>query len=346
MTERVAFGLRGLDQVAFAGRGGELAQLDAALERAARLRVPQRVTVCGAAGTGKSRLCRAWRDRLRGAGDPAGARAMRVAAPARDGGETYDVVAALVRLRFGLQDAADASQATIQLRDYLQRVFGDRRVVEMSSLLGSLIGLEVPESPLAGLLVRRAPRQDDLALAVLARVLERDAAAAPLVIVLEDLDRADDRSLDRLQALAGELAEGALLIVATARPELLVRRPSWGGEGNHTRLDLGPLARPELEALMRAMLGDDDLVPAFADRAAAESGGNPALLEQLLRVYQQHGILTVEEQVGAHAGARGWMIDLERVARETMALTPEEAAQKRIAALSDVERELLARGIR
>jgi hypothetical protein len=175
-------------------------------------------------------------------------------------------------------------------------------------------------------------------------VLERDAAAAPLVIVLEDLDRADDRSLDRLQALAGELAEGALLIVATARPELLVRRPSWGGEGNHTRLDLGPLARPELEALMRAMLGDDDLVPAFADRAAAESGGNPALLEQLLRVYQQHGILTVEEQVGAHAGARGWMIDLERVARETMALTPEEAAQKRIAALSDVERELLARG--
>jgi tetratricopeptide (TPR) repeat protein len=344
MTERVAFGLRGLDQVAFAGRGGELAQLDAALERAARLRVPQRVTVCGAAGTGKSRLCRAWRDRLRGAGDPAGARAMRVAAPARDGGETYDVVAALVRLRFGLQDAADASQATIQLRDYLQRVFGDRRVVEMSSLLGSLIGLEVPESPLAGLLVRRAPRQDDLALAVLARVLERDAAAAPLVIVLEDLDRADDRSLDRLQALAGELAEGALLIVATARPELLVRRPSWGGEGNHTRLDLGPLARPELEALMRAMLGDDDLVPAFADRAAAESGGNPALLEQLLRVYQQHGILTVEEQVGAHAGARGWMIDLERVARETMALTPEEAAQKRIAALSDVERELLARG--
>ena len=105
MTERVAFGLRGLDQVAFAGRGGELAQLDAALERAARFRVPQRVTVCGAAGIGKSRLCRAWRDRLREAGDPAGARAMRVAAPARDGGETYDVVAALVRLRFGLQDA-------------------------------------------------------------------------------------------------------------------------------------------------------------------------------------------------------------------------------------------------
>jgi len=339
MTERVAFGLRGLDQVAFAGRTAELAQLDAALERSVRFRVPQRVTVCGAAGIGKSRLCRAGYDRWRGAG----AGSFRVAAPARDGAETFDVVAALVRLRFGLQDAADASQVSIRLREHLQRVFGDRRVVEMSSLVGSLIGLEVPESPLAGLLARRAPRQDDLAIAVLARVLERDAAAAPLVIVFEDLERADDRSLDRLQALAGELAEGPLLIVATARPEFLVRRPSWG-EGNHTRVDLGPLARPELAALMRAMLGDDELVPAFVDRAAAESAGNPALLEQLLRVYQQHGILSVENQASARVGGRGWMIDLERVARETMALTPEEAAQKRIAALSDAERELLSRG--
>ncbi len=235
MTERVAFALRGLDQGPFAGRAVELAQLDGALERAARSRVPQRVTVCGAAGIGKSRLCHAWCDRLRRGGNGAGAAIIRVGAPARDGGGTFDAVAALVRQRFGLQDAAaDAGQVAIQLRDNVQRVFGDRRVVEMSSLLGSLIGLEVPESPLTGVLARRAPRQDDLAIAVLARVLERDAAAAPLVVVLEDLDRADDRSLDRLQALAAELAEGALLMAATARPELLVRRPSWGGEGNHT----------------------------------------------------------------------------------------------------------------
>ncbi len=213
----------------------------------------------------------------------------------------------------------------------------------MSSLLGSLIGLEVAESPLSGVLARRAPRLDDLAIAVLARVLERDAAAAPLVIVLEDLDRADDRSLDRLHALAAEVTQGALLIVATARPDFMVRRPSWGSEAHHARIDVGPLARPELEALLRTMLGDDNLVPAFVDRAVAESAGNPTLLEQLLRVYRQHGILTVEHQPG-QPGARGWMIDLERVARETMALTPEEAAEKRIAALSDAECELLSRG--
>jgi len=338
MSDRGLFALRGLDQVAFAGRASELAQLDAALERAAHLRLPQRVTVCGAAGIGKSRLCRAWCARWPGPDEAPGAGARALFVPGGGPGP-FDAVAALVRQRMGLQDA-DAGQAAREVRDHLQHVFGDRRVGEMAALLGSLIGLEVPESPLGGVLGRRAPRRDDLAIAVLARVLERDSAAGPLAIVLEDVDRADDRSLELLQALVAELAEGALLIVATARPEIFARRPSWGSEANHARLDVGPLARAQLETLMRAMLGDDDLVPAFVDRAVAESGGNPALLEQLLRVYRQHGILTVEGQ----PSARGWMIDLERVARETMAMTPDEAAQKRIAALSDAERELLSRG--
>ena len=49
---------------------------------------------------------------------------------------------------------------------------------------------------------------------------------------------------------------------------------------------------------MKAMLSDDDLVPGLVDRAAAESAGNPALLDQLLRVYCQHGILTLEGAAG------------------------------------------------
>ena len=349
MTDRAAFSLRGLDQVDVVGRAGELAQLDAALERAVRFCVPQRVTVCGPAGIGKSRLCRTWCDGIRraaGRAPAAGVRVITVPGPDRAGGAGgYDAVAALLRQRLGLPESGgDADAAATRLRGQLREVFGDRRVVEMAALLGRVIGLVSAESPLADVLARRAPRNedpaDDLPILVLARFLECDAAAGPLVILLEDLDRADDRSLARLQALAAELDEGALLIVATARYELYARRPSWGTEGNHARLDVGPLARPELEALMRAMLGDDDLVPAFVERAVAEAAGNPSLLDQLLRVYRQHGILTLE----AAPRAPGWMIDLDRVERETMALTPEEAAQKRIAALSGAERELLSRG--
>ncbi len=115
---------RGFVPGGFVGRGAELAQLDAALERASRLQVPQRVTLCGAAGIGKSRLCRVWYDRLRGVDDVPGSgpRALWVAAPGRDDAtRTFDAVAAMVRRRFGLQDASDANLASIQLRDQLQQ---------------------------------------------------------------------------------------------------------------------------------------------------------------------------------------------------------------------------------
>ena len=249
MTDRAAFALRGLDQIDMAGRGAELAQLDAALGRAVRFQLPQRVTLSGAAGVGKSRLCSAWcrrlaagagcgrggASRLRGRCGCAGRRADRrlVGRFVRRLVRSYDVVAAMLRRRFGL-DHLDAVAAQMKLRDEVYRVFGDRRVLEVSALLGSLLGFAIPDSPLAGTLARWPRRTNDLALAVLARFLERDAAQSPLVFVLEDLHRADDRSLDILQALPAELGGGALLIVASARPELLVRRPGWGakpGEG-------------------------------------------------------------------------------------------------------------------
>ena len=62
-----------LDEIAMVGRAEMLAQLDEAWERAQRFQVPQRVTLSGAAGIGKSRICREWCRRLRerAVGEPA-----------------------------------------------------------------------------------------------------------------------------------------------------------------------------------------------------------------------------------------------------------------------------------
>ena len=353
MPERSAFDLRALDEIAMVGRAEMLAQLDEAWERAQRFQVPQRVTLSGAPGIGKSRIGREWcrrlRERAAGAGDGAPpVRVIEVRPPERVEAvgaarlpEPFDLIAALLRRRLGL-DGLDIGSAQMKLRDEVYRVFADRRVVEVAALLGGLLGFEAADSPFVDLLARRPQRQVDLSVAVLGRFLERDTAQSPLVLLLEDLQRADDRSLQMLQALPAELGDGRLLLVATTRPELMVRCPSWGTEGGHLRIEVGPLARGEQEALMRAMLTDDDLPPSLVDRAVVESGGNPSLLEQLLRVYRQHGILTVEHGLGTPGPA--WMIDLERAEREAMVVTPEEGAGKRVAALSDAERELLGRG--
>jgi tetratricopeptide (TPR) repeat protein len=338
------FVLRGLDEVAMVGRGEALAGLDAALVQAVQSRAPQTVTLLGSAGLGKTRLCREWAARVR-ATAPAfeAGPAVRIlevrAAGAEPASELPELIGEILRARFGLQGLA-GDEALQRFRAELQRVFGDRRIAEVAALVGSFLGFEMPESPLLRALARKPRQGIDLSRAVLGRFLEQDAALAPLVLVIDDLHQADDRSIDILQDLAAELGEAPILIVAAARPDIFLRRPDWGsGGGHHRRIDVGPLPRPALASLIRAMLSDDDIVPGLVDRAAEESAGSPFLLEQLLRVYRQHGILTL----GAAAG-QGWWIDLERAERKRMTVTPEEAAQRRVTALSPAERDILARG--
>jgi tetratricopeptide (TPR) repeat protein len=174
---------------------------------------------------------------------------------------------------------------------------------------------------------------------VLCRFLEEDARRKPLVLGIDDVHLADDASLDVLARLCTELGDAPLVMVTAARPELFVRRPEWGrGEGSHARVEVGPLSDLEMDVFIRAALGTEELAPGLAERAAIESGGNPFLLEQLLRVYLQHGILVAET-------GSSFRFDVERASQEQPELSPEAAAQARLGELSPAERDLLARGL-
>ena len=259
------------ERAGFVGRRAELSLLDEALGRAVRFNVPQTVTIVGADGLGKSRLLDEWlaghegQDLriVRAAVGPA------VAASAPRGA----LIAHLLRVRFGLAELGP-DQALLQFRAQLQEVFGDRRISELSTLLGRFLGFDAPESPLGSALAGRPEQGAELARAVLGRFFEQDAALRPLVIIGENLQDADDDSLSEIESLAADLANAPILIVATARPELLVRRPGWGhGGGNHTRLDLQPLTRMEIELLVGSSLGGTGAVPSGLGRAGGERVG-------------------------------------------------------------------------
>jgi tetratricopeptide (TPR) repeat protein len=329
---------RNLRTPAFVGRQENRRALDAAVDRALKFGAPQFVTVIAPAGMGKTRLLAEWTRHL----DAEGLRRIDVSvAPLlqESAGEVepFGVIAALLRARFGFGETRDADAELAAFRAELQRVFGDRRVAEVAALLGRFLGLSLPESPLGQALSTRPEQETDLARAVLCRFLEEDARARPLVIVIDDLHLADDRSLEVLERLAAELGDAAFVLVAAGRPELCVRRPDWGrGEGSQTRVDLPPLSPLEMDVFMRSVLDVEALAPGLADRAAIESGGNPFLLERLLRAYQQHGILSAQ-------GTEAWAFDAERAGREAVPLGPEATAQARLADLSPAERDLLAR---
>ena len=81
--------------------------------------------------------------------------------------------------------------------------------------------------------------------------LESIADDRPLVLVFEDLHWADDGLLDFVDHLVDWATRVPLLVVATTRPELLARRPDWGGgKTNALTLSLAPLSGNETAELV------------------------------------------------------------------------------------------------
>jgi class 3 adenylate cyclase len=106
------------------------------------------------------------------------------------------------------------------------------------------------------------------------RLLESFAAKRPVVLYIDDLQWAEPMLLDFLDHIA-DLSRGApILLLCTARPELLEERPAWGGgKLNATTALLEPLDTEASEKLVEQL--GDRLAREARARVIAASQGNP-----------------------------------------------------------------------
>jgi DNA-binding NarL/FixJ family response regulator/tetratricopeptide (TPR) repeat protein len=141
-----------------------------------------------------------------------------------------------------------------------------------------------------------APRSQLGLLEELLALLDTAAAAQPVVLVLEDLHWADRSTLDLVALLAHNLGGRRVLLLGTYRADELpadhrLRRLVTGllRAGVATRLELGPLGREELEALLHSR-APPRLTPAVTEAIVARSEGNPFFAEELLAAAGQGGV--------------------------------------------------------
>ena len=86
------------------------------------------------------------------------------------------------------------------------------------------------------------------------QLIARLATQAPVVVIFEDLHWANDQLLDYVEDLVHHGSGLPLLVIGTARPELLSRRPFWGGEaGSASAITLEPLSDTGTGQLFRAL---------------------------------------------------------------------------------------------
>ena len=261
-------GERQLSTVPMLGRTHEIDALKRIFERVLGEQRPHLVTVFGDAGIGKTRLASEFADLLE-RGD---ARILRGRSLPYGESTLYGPFAMHVKQFSAIfaSDGVAAAQRKLQLA--LATVMEPDSVAEIAPHLELLTGLSTGDEVTDRQILFRAAR----------RFAETLASAGPTVLVFEDIHWADSGTLDLLEVLASRVRDVPLMLLALARPDLLLSRPAWGGGlPAYTALSLEPLDRgcaADLAAVLLERGGRDARELSVIDTA----DGNPLFIEELV----------------------------------------------------------------
>ncbi len=249
------------------GRDVELSLLRTVWLRAVREQQPQLVSLVGPAGIGKSRLAAEFSVQC----EAAGHRILWGRCLAHEQKTPYYVVAQLVRQAGGTRDLEPVDTARERLAAWMSSLFPPSESVTMTKHLSLVMGLGYDERARLTVDIHYAAR----------RLFERLSEEGPLIVVLDDLQWADETSLDLIDYLSTRIRDHPVAIVALARPELLDTRPTWGsGVVAHSALVLNPLSPADAnEAVARLLPG---ALPVVVERVVATAEGNPLFIEELV----------------------------------------------------------------
>src|SRR5574341_1299636 len=290
-----------LSPIPLVGREDDLAQLELVGRRVLRERRPFLVSLIAPAGTGKTRLVEEFFERLATFASEATV-AIAQCLPYGHRLTYWPLHAMLVRL-VGMGEEGRPEAVREAIRAWL-----DDRGVEsperVADLLAATIGAGESEA------VDRAALFGAWRTAV-----EAAARRSPLVLVFEDLHWSSDSLLDLVEAIMQQVGDAPVLMIALARPELLDRRPGWGGgRRNYMALTLEPLSREAVARLVQHLLGATS--PGIVERIVARAEGNPfyagemvqSILERVPSLADtaalEHALATLPDTVQATVLAR------------------------------------------
>ncbi len=159
------------------------------------------------------------------------------------------------------------------------------------------------------------------------RLLGAEAGRRPVVLILDDVQWADDTL-----AIATALLRAAapILLVLTARDDgqatsaaLTRRLTAFSGHPSVSLLPLGPLGPEAMEALVRELL---HLGPELGGQLLARAGGHPAFAVQLVADWLARGLLqTVDGALALRVGVEAtvpeglqaaWMLPVARLTQD------------------------------
>ena len=260
----------------FVGRDAELAVLRGALVDVAATGDSQFCLVVGEPGIGKSRLVLEFARSLDDKPEIVTWRQGRCLPYGE--GVTFWALSEIIKAQAGILDSDDVTTVESKLEDVLPE---GEDAAWLRQRLRPLLGLEASQ----------ASREENFA--AWRYFLESVADDGPAVLVLEDLHWAGEAMLAFVEHLLVRPLEAPLLIVATARPELLRQHQgSLTAAGDHRlrRLTMPALSRGEAAALIGELVEAGSELH-LDERILGLVGGNPLYAEQYMRLLLDRGLV-------------------------------------------------------
>lgn len=269
------FPLKGKQQVRkterppLVGRKQDLLQLALLQSRALEEQRPQLVSIVAPAGTGKTRLLEEFLKRL----DPDdGFLTATVRCLPYGQTLTYWPMRGLLQ---GLLDSAEITRPAI-VQVFMQGGYKTDDATRLADLILTTLGIEGESM---------ATQDRESIFTAWRLLIESFAKQAPRILVFEDLHWASDSLLDMVEHIISLRTQAPLMLIALSRPELLDRRPTWGGgRQNFTSLALQPLTVAQTQDLMKRLTAE--MPEAVRAQIVERSGGNPFFALELLRGLQ------------------------------------------------------------
>ncbi len=263
------------------GRPAELATIELAWTRAAA-GTCQLITVLGRAGIGKSRLVHEALQSL----DVGEGRVLSGNCLPYGRGITFWPIIEILKQAARISEGDEPTAAIEKLRAL---VAGADAAPAIASQLAAIIGLTDA--------VGSSSEEAEWAVR---RTFEALAGDHGLVVVFEDLHWAEGLLLELLDRISERATDAPLLLICTARPELLETSPGWGGgKINAATIHLDALGTDETRTLIANVLGSRQASPELVDRLVAASEGNPLFVEQMIAALSDDGLLTGSESARA-----------------------------------------------
>ena len=271
---------------ALVGREREIDVLRGALTRVRQERVPELVTLVGVPGIGKSRIVAELFSIVDADPDIILWRQGRCLPYGE--GISYWALGEMAKSQAGILETDGAAEAERKLTEAVAALVPVQTEADwVTTHLRPLVGL--------GSELGAGGDSRGETFAAWRRFFESLGEQRPTVLVFEDLHWADDGLLDFVDGLVDRATGVPLLVLCSARPELLVRRPGWGGgKANAVTLSLSALSDEDTARLIAEHLAQAVLPAEMQQTLLRRADGNPLFAEEYIRMLRDRGLLRRE----------------------------------------------------